>query len=219
MKLLVVEDEPAAAAFLKRGLGEEGFAVDVAADGPSAREAVALTAYDAILLDVMLPETDGFALCAGWRRDGITTPVLFLTARDDVSDRVRGLNLGGDDYLVKPFAFEELLARVRALLRRGRPDAATGILHCGALTLDTHRREASIDGRTVALTAREYQLLEYLAYHAGKVVTRTQLWQHVWETGDEPDSNVVDVYIGYLRAKLGKDAIRTVRGAGYRLDG
>ncbi len=215
MKLLVVEDEAPAAAYLRRGLTEEGFAVDVAADGAEARDAVEVYEYDAILLDVMLPGTDGFALCREWRAAGIATPILFLTARDDIPDRVQGLDLGGDDYLVKPYAFEELLARIRVLLRRGAAGAATIQVH--DLMMDTAQKRVTRRGEAVPLTAREYQLLEYLVHHAGEVVTRTALWEHVWESGMEPDSNVVDVYVRYLRNKLGRDRdiIETVRGMGY----
>ena len=220
MKILVVEDEAPTAACLRRGLTEEGFAVDVAPDAASANDQVAENDYDAILLDVMLPGADGFTLCKQWRQDGVTTPILFLTARDDVADRVRGLDRGGDDYLVKPFAFAELLARVRALLRRPRAMTGTPELRVGDVVIDTSRRKVTRGGRPIELTTREYQLLEHLVRNAGKVVSRTALWNHVWESGAEPDSNVVDVYIGYLRNKLGRtpDLIRTVRGGGYVLE-
>ena len=220
MKILVVEDEAPTAAFLRRGLTEEGFAVDVAPDAASANDQVAENDYDAILLDVMLPGADGFTLCKQWRQDGVTTPILFLTARDDLADRVRGLDRGGDDYLVKPFAFAELLARVRALLRRPRAMTGTPELRVGDVVIDTRRRKVSRGGRPIELTTREYQLLEHLVRNAGKVVSRTVLWNHVWESGAEPDSNVVDVYIRYLRNKLGRtpDLIRTVRGGGYVLE-
>ena len=217
MKLLIVEDEAPTAAYLRRGLSEEGFVVDVAVDAREAEKSVGVYPYDAILLDVMLPGGDGFSLCKKWRGEGVTTPILFLTARDDISDRVQGLNLGGDDYLIKPFAFEELLARVRALLRRHTSAAGTAIFEFGDLTVDTARRRVMRAGETVPLTAREYQLLEYFAYHAGRVVTRTALWEHVWDSDMEPDSNVVDVYVRYLRQKIGRDAIETVRGMGYVL--
>lgn len=219
MKILIVEDEKPTAAFLRRGLSEEGFAVDVAVDAPSADEAVGIYDYDAIVLDVMLPGGDGFSLCRQWRARGLHTPILFLTARDDVADRVRGFELGGDDYLVKPFAFAELLARVRALLRRGR-ESASPELRLGDLTIDTNLRQVTRGGRVVPLTGREYQLLEYLVQHAGQVVSRTNLWEHVWDSHSVPDSNVVDVYVRYLRNKLGRnpDLIRTVRGGGYVLE-
>jgi DNA-binding response OmpR family regulator len=217
MKLLVVEDEAPTAAFLRRGLSEEGYAVDVARDGPSADEAVAVNEYDAIVLDVMLPGVDGFKLCEQWRGEGLKTPILFLTARDDVADRVRGLDLGGDDYLVKPFAFDELLARIRVLLRRGPSERVESRLSFGDVTIDTNRRHVSRAGKVVPLTAREYQLLEHLARNAGRVVTRTALWEHVWESHSVPDSNIIDVYVRYLRNKLGRDLIETVRGAGYAI--
>ena len=217
MKLLIVEDEAPTAAYLRRGLSEEGFAIDVAVDVAGARKSVGVYTYDAILLDVMLPGGDGFSLCQQWRREGVVTPILFLTARDDISDRVQGLNLGGDDYLVKPFAFEELLARVRALLRRGASAAGTATFEFGDLSVDTARRRVMRGGQIVPLTAREYQLLEYFAYHAGRVVTRTALWEHVWDSDMEPDSNVVDVYVRYLRQKIGRETIETVRGMGYVL--
>ena len=220
MKILVVEDEAATAAFLKRGLTEEGFAVDLAHDAAEADEAIGVYDYDVILLDVMLPGSDGFTLCRRWREDGVTAPILFLTARDDVPDRVRGLDAGGDDYLPKPFAFAELGARVRALLRRPNRGPVGAELKVGDLVIDANRRLVTRAGRAIVLTTREYQLLEFLARNAGKVVTRTALWDHVWESGSEPDSNVVDVYVRYLRNKLGRkpDLIRTVRGGGYVLE-
>ena len=220
MKVLVVEDEAPTAAALKRGLGEEGFAVDVATDAPAANEAVRVYEYDAIVLDVRLPGGHGFDLCRRWREAGITTPIIFLTACDDVADRVRGLDLGADDYLVKPFAFEELLARVRALVRRGPAAQASPELRVGDLVIDTARRRVTRGSRIVPLTAREYQMLEFLARNAGRVVTRTALWEHVWESDAVPDSNVVDVYVRYLRNKLHRDPdlIRTVRGGGYVLE-
>jgi DNA-binding response OmpR family regulator len=220
VKLLIVEDEKPTAAFLRRGLMEEGFAVDLAADAPSADRAVSTFEFDAIVLDVMLPGGDGFSLCQRWRAAGVKTPILFLTARDEVADRVRGLDRGGDDYLVKPFAFAELLARLRALLRRAKAAPARDVIEFGDLVIDTKRRQVKRCGQTIPLTMREYQLLEHLARHAGEVVTRTSLWEHVWDSHSVPDSNVVDVYIRYLRNKLGRDPdlIRTVRGGGYLFD-
>lgn len=220
VKLLVVEDEKPTAAFLWKGLSEEGFAVDIARDAAHADEAVKVYDYDLIVLDVMLPGGDGFAMCRRWRAAGLNTPILFLTARDDVADRVRGLEIGGDDYLVKPFAFAELLARVRALLRRGQAAITPAELQVGDLVLDTSRRRVTRRGQVLALTMREYQLLEYLVRHAGRLVTRTELWEHVWESHSTPDSNVVDVYVRYLRNKLGRDPdfIKTVRGGGYVLE-
>jgi len=220
MKVLVVEDEAPSAAALKRGLDEEGFAVDLASDAPAAEEAVAAYDYDVIVLDVRLPHGDGFALCRRWREAGLTTPIIFLTACDDVADRVRGLDLGGDDYLVKPFAFDEFLARVRALVRRGPASHPSPVIRVGDLSIDTGRRRITRADRILPLTAREYQILEFLARNAGKVVTRTDLWEHVWASDTVPDSNVVDVYVRYLRNKLGRspDLIRTVRGGGYVLE-
>jgi two-component system copper resistance phosphate regulon response regulator CusR len=220
VKLLIVEDERPTTDFLRRGLSEEGFAVDVAADARSAGAAVRLYDYDVIVLDVMLPGGDGFSLCQHWRSGGVKTPILFLTARDDVADRVRGLEGGGDDYLVKPFAFAELLARVRALLRRAQSPAVAAELRIGDVVIDTNRRQVTRRGQPVALTTREYQVLEYLAHHAGAVVTRTKLWEHVWDSHSVPDSNVVDVYVRYLRNKLGRnpDLIKTIRGGGYLLE-
>lgn len=219
VKILVVEDEEATANFLRKGLSEEGFAVDVASDAVRAETAVIIHEYDLILLDVMLPIQDGFSLCKQWRESGLTIPILFLTARDAIHDRVQGLELGGDDYLIKPFAFDELLARIRSLLRRGTRPAQPAQLHFGDIVIDTNRRRVLRNESVIPLTAREYQLLEYLAFNADRVITRTALWEHVWETGAEPDSNVVDVYIRYLRNKLGRDIelIETVRGAGYIL--
>lgn len=217
MKLLIVEDEKPTAAFLRRGLSEEGFAVDVATDVASADDAVSVYDYDAIVLDVMLPGGDGFSLCSRWRAAGLKAPILFLTARDEVADRVRGLERGGDDYLVKPFAFAELLARIRALLRRSEMRTSP-TLRVGDLVIDTNRRQVIRADKVVPLTMREYQLLEYLLHHGGQVVTRTDLWEHVWESHDVPDSNVVDVYIRYLRNKLGRELIKTVRGGGYLLE-
>lgn len=217
MKLLVVEDEVPTAAFLRRGLTEEGYAVDVARDGPNADEAVAVNDYDAIVLDVMLPGTDGFRLCEQWRGKGLRTPILFLTARDDITDRVRGLDIGGDDYLVKPFAFDELLARMRVLLRRGPSERVETTLSLADVTINTNRRQVMRAGKAVPLSAREYQLFEYLARNAGRVVTRSALWEHVWESHSVPDSNIIDVYVRYLRNKLGRDLIETVRGAGYAI--
>lgn len=217
MKVLVVEDEQVAASFLQQGLREEGFAADVAATADQADEAISVYEYDVVLLDVMIPGGSGFDLCQKWRGEGLKTPILFLTARDDLSDKVRGLDQGGDDYLTKPFAFDELLARVRALIRRSSANVGDSLLRVGDLEIDLAAHRVVRSGREIVLTAREYQLLQYLALNAGKLVTRTQLWEHVWETGSEPDSNIVDVYIRYLRDKLGRDPdfIRTQRGAGY----
>lgn len=217
MKILVVEDEQTAAAFLVRGLSEEGYLVEHAPNSTLADQLIALHSFDLVLLDVMIPGEDGFTLCKKWRQRGIATPIIFLTAKSDLGDRVDGLDMGGDDYLVKPYAFEELLARVRALLRRGAAASAGSTLTFGDLTIDMRAHTASREGRDLKLTAKEYQILEFLALRPGQVVTRTMLWEHVWETYSEPDSNVVDVYVGYLRNKLGRDLdlIQTRRGVGY----
>lgn len=217
MKILVVEDEQTAAAFLVRGLTEEGYLVEHAPNSMLADELIALHSFDLVLLDVMIPGEDGFSLCKKWRQRGIATPIIFLTAKGDLSDRIDGLDLGGDDYLVKPYAFEELLARVRVLMRRGAAASTGSLLTFGDLTIDMRAHTASREGRDLKLTAKEYQILEFLALRPGQVVTRTMLWEHVWETYSEPDSNVVDVYVGYLRNKLGRDLdlIQTRRGVGY----
>lgn len=217
MKVLVVEDERAASQFLQQGLREEGYAVDAALTGHMAAELSAVYEYDIILLDIMLPGLDGFELCKRWRSAGIKTPVIFLTARDDLADRIRGLDLGGDDYLAKPYAFGELLSRMRALIRRSAANAAESKIRSGDLEIDLSSHRVKLYGREIFFTNREYQLLQYLALNAGKLVTRSQLWDHVWETGSEPDSNVIEVYIRYLRSKLGRDPdyIHTQRGSGY----
>lgn len=219
MKVLIVEDEVPMADLLRRGLTDEGWAVDTAHDGDVAREMVAIYDYDAIVLDVMIPGGTGFDLCHEWRRAGISTPILFLTARDEIGDRVRGLDSGGDDYLTKPFAFEELLARLRAHIRRQWRCVPAATIEIADLSIDPAAHRVFRRGQEVPLTAREFQVLLHMATHPGCVVSRTQLWEHVWESGGEPDSNVVDVYIRSLRDKIGRDPdlIETVRGAGYRM--
>lgn len=219
MKLLLVEDEESAGGFLHKGLSEEGYVVDWVRTGGEADLAAHDQDYDAILLDVMIPGQDGFSLCRRWREGGMTTPILMITARDELRDRIQGLDLGADDYLVKPFAFEELLARLRARLRRGEIPPTSATLVVGPLELQTASRTARVGERNLDLTAREYLLLECLGRRVGQVVTRSQLWEQAWETGGEPQSNVVDVYIGYLRNKLGeaREMLQTVRGSGYRL--
>lgn len=220
MKILIVEDERPAGTFLKRGLNEEGYSVDTAETATEADEAVFLARYDLIILDVMLPGVDGLTLCRRWRERGLSCPVLLLTGRDAVRDRVAGLDAGADDYLVKPFAFEELLARLRALFRRRTGELLKKEMMVGPLTLDQSRREVKCRGKVLDVTPREFSILEVLMRRAGQVASRTVLWESVWETQSEPNSNVVDVNVGYLRKKLGEDSsmIKTVRGAGYLLE-
>jgi DNA-binding response OmpR family regulator len=221
MRVLLVEDEPGAARVLAKGLREHAYAVDLAADGDAALFQVGTTDYDALILDVMLPFKDGLAVCRTIRRAGNDVPILMVTARDAVESRIEGLDAGADDYLVKPFDFGELLARLRALVRRGRQPILPERVTIGALTLDTRSRRASIDDREVLLTAKEYALLEYLARRAGEVVSRLDIAEHVWDEHYDPLSNVVDVYVQRLRRKI--DArrpdsfIRTRRGEGYQL--
>lgn len=220
MKILIVEDEAVTASYLRRGLTEEGYTVELASRGDLADEVVHVQQFDLILLDVMLPGKDGFQLCQEWRAQGLRAPILILSGRQSLRDRVTGLDSGADDYLIKPFAFEELLARIRALLRRPAHLEPSRRLEVGALVLDPARKEAQISGQSLDLTAREFDLLEVLARHSRQVVSRTVLWESVWESHSEPNSNVVDVYVGYLRRKMGAHGalIRTVRGAGYLLE-
>jgi len=217
----VVEDERKVASFLRQGLEEEGHAVEIAGDGAAALDHVlGSEGYDLVVLDVMLPKGDGFEVLKTMRQHKVQTPVLMLTARDGVADKVTGLDLGADDYLTKPFAFEEFLARVRALLRRGAGQTAP-VLRLLDLSLDPSSREVVRGGRRITLTAREYALLEYFLRNAGRVLTRPMIAQHVWGLDFDPESNIVDVYVGYLRRKIDAEGerrlVHTVRGAGYRL--
>ena len=221
MRILVVEDERKVAAFVRQGLVEEGHVVEVATDGEAALDAVADgPPYDLIVLDVMLPRRDGLSVLKTLRARRTQAPVLLLTARDGVADKVAGLDAGADDYLAKPFAFEELLARVRALLRRGR-GAAEPVLRLADLSLDPATRVVTRGRRRISLTAREYALLEYFRRNVGRVLTRPMITQHVWGMDWDPQSNIVDVYVGYLRRKIDADGeprlVQTVRGAGYSL--
>jgi DNA-binding response OmpR family regulator len=221
MRLLLVEDEPDAARVLAKGLREQAYAVDVAADGETACYQAAVADYDAIILDVMLPVRDGFEVCRRLRGDGLAVPILMLTARDTIEDRVAGLDSGADDYLQKPFDFRELLARLRALLRRGDRPPLPERLVVGELSLDTRARRVFRGQREVTLTAREYALFEYLARRAGTVVGRAEISEHVWDERYDPFSNVIDVYVQRLRRKLQAPGrpplIRTRRGEGYEL--
>ena len=221
LRVLVVEDDVKMARALDRGLRREGYDVDVAYSGEEALSAVNAGDYDAVVLDVMLPGADGFAVCEALRRAERWLPVLMLTARANVADRIRGLDAGADDYLVKPFDFGELLARLRALTRRG-PSERPPVLEAGELRFDPATRVVTRGGMEVELTAREFEVLEYLARHDGEVVSRQQLIDHVWDSDYDGSPNVVDVYIGYLRRKLedpsGRRLIRTVRGMGFQLE-
>ena len=220
MRVLVVEDEVKMAALLRRGLEEEGMAVDVAVSGEDAMPRAEATDYDAIVLDVMLPGTDGFETCRRMRESGVWAPVLMLTARDAVDDRVAGLDGGADDYLTKPFSFSELLARLRALARRG-PVERPAELAAGGLGMDPATRQVWRGEAAIALSAKEFCLLEVFMRRPGEVLSRFQLLEHAWDYDYENRSNVVDVYVRYLRRKIdepfGTDTIETIRGAGYRL--
>ncbi len=221
MRILLVEDEPQAARMLAKGLREEAYAVDVVNDGKSAVYQAAITEYDAIILDVMLPLQDGLAVCREIRREGSSVPVLMLTARDAVEARIAGLDSGADDYLTKPFDFGELLARLRAVIRRGQRPVTPSVLIVGPLELDTRSRQTRRQGRTLILTAREYALLEHLALHANEVISRADIAEHVWDAPYEAMSNVIDVCIQRLRRKIDTPGepslIVTRRGEGYML--
>lgn len=221
MHVLIAEDEPRLLRLIARVLRESGHVVETAADGAEALDLAFGGEYEALVLDVMLPSLDGFEIARQLRQHKIRTPILMLTARDAVEDRVRGLDAGADDYLVKPFAFEELLARLRALGRRSGDGAEGASLQVGDLTLDLVRHEARRGARLVELTPKEFALLEYLMRNPGRALTRTQLLDHVWGYDAETASNVVDIYIHYLRTKVEADGelplIRTVRGVGYSI--
>jgi DNA-binding response OmpR family regulator len=219
MRILVVEDERKVASFIRQGLQEEGYAVEVAPDGAAALELILEgPPYDLIVLDVMLPKRDGFTVLKTMRDRRIESPVLLLTARETVSDKVTGLDLGGDDYLTKPFAFDELLARVRALLRRGHGQRAP-LLQLADLTLDPATRKVTRGGRRIEFTSREYALLECFLRSVGRVLTRPMLAERVWGLDFDPESNIIDVYVGYLRRKIDTEGeprlLHTIRGAGY----
>ncbi len=222
MRVLLIEDHRPLVRALKQGLEEEGFAVDTAGDGEEGDHKARSAEYDVIILDLMLPKEDGLSLLKRWRRDGLNTHVLILTARGTIEDKVRGLDLGADDYLTKPFQLEELLARLRALLRRGH-HVKNPVLRVHDLEIDTAAHSVKRAGRPIALTPREYALLQFLAFHRGRVVTRPMIWEHLWNEEDESTSNVVDVYIRYLRNKIDKGfdppLILTRWGEGYMLRG
>lgn len=221
MRVLVVEDDPEISRFMVRGLTEERHVVSLVTDGPAAVDMAQAEEYDAIVLDLMLPGLDGFEVCRRIRALGIDTPVIIVTARDTVPDRIAGLDGGADDFLVKPFAFEELLARLRALGRRGRTRHLTHHLAYGPIVVDPVAHTVVVDGKALALTATEYRLVEFLVRRAEAIVTRDQLAEHVWGGDYDPLSNNADVYVGYVRRKFqaatGEPLIRTVRGLGYML--
>jgi DNA-binding response OmpR family regulator len=220
MRILLVEDEPGIAQFINQGLKEAGYIVDLAVDGEKGKDFILTYDYDILILDILLPKIDGLRLLEEIRSQKILTPVLLLTARDAVEDRVQGLDRGADDYLVKPFAFSELLARLRALQRRP-PLQFEAVLQVGDLIMDTAKREVRREGQTIVLSPLEYILLEYLMRNSDRVLTRTQIGERVWNLDFYNNSNVVDVYIGYLRRKIDRGyaqpLIHTIRGVGYCL--
>jgi two-component system, OmpR family, response regulator len=220
MRVMVVEDDVRTAALLRRGLAEAGYAVDIAPDGPDAIWRATEFSYDVVILDVLLPGFDGFEVCRRLRQASCWVPVLMLTARTQPADRVRGLDCGADDYLTKPFSFDELVARLRALLRRGAP-TRPALLQVGDLRLDPATRQVWRGHAELALSAQEFALLELFMRHPGEVLTRTRILDHAWDYGADSVSNVVDQYVGYLRRKIDRPfhvaQLETVRGAGYRL--
>jgi len=220
MKILVIEDEKRITSFIRKGLQYEGYTVDVAYDGVSGFAKVQEGSLDLVVLDVMLPEMDGISLCTKMREEGVSTPVIMLTAKDSVDDRVKGLDAGADDYLVKPFSFKELLARIRSLLRRGEGTKQV-LLKVGDLVLDPASREVKRGERQIELSRKEYSLLEYLMRNHNQVLTRTMIAEHVWDYDFDSFTNTIDVYIRYLRKKIDegeeKKLIKTVRGVGYKI--
>jgi DNA-binding response OmpR family regulator len=222
MRILLIEDHKPLVKALKRGLEEEGFAVDTAGDGEEGDYKARTAEYDVIVLDLMLPKKDGLSLLKEWRQEGLNAHVLILTARGDIADKVQGLDWGADDYLTKPFQLQELMARLRALIRRGH-QVKSPVMRIFDLEIDTASRTVKRAGQSIHLTPREYALLQFLAYHRGKVVTRSMIWEHLYDEQDENTSNVVDVYIRYLRTKIDKGfkpaLILTRWGEGYLLRG
>jgi two-component system, OmpR family, copper resistance phosphate regulon response regulator CusR len=216
-RILIVEDEARIASFLRKGLQANGFVAEVATDGTQALQLLRLRGFDLLVLDLGLPDMDGFQVLRELRRTDVRLPVVILTARDSVGDTVAGLEGGADDYLTKPFSFQELLARVRLRLR-GERVAEPAVLRAGDAALDLRSRQVLLDGKAVDLSAREFALAEVFFRHPGQVLSRDQLVSHVWGSGAEPASNALDVYVGYLRKKLGRHQITAVRGMGYRLE-
>jgi len=222
MRVLLVEDDSDVARFISKGLMEATYAVDVAEDGERALYLTGVNAYDAVVLDVMIPAPDGLEVCRNMRESKSTVPILMLTARDSVDDKIAGLDAGADDYLAKPFEFGELLARLRALLRRGGA-TTSAVLSVGNLEIDTRSHRVSIDGQPLTLTTKEYSVLEYLTRNTGRIVTREEISEHDWNQDFDPFSNLIEVYINRLRRHIEKVSsaklIQTIRGAGYMLDG
>ena len=217
MRILIVEDEPTLGRQLKSTLEGVGYAVDLATDGEEGHYLGSNEAYDVVVLDLGLPEVDGLTVLDRWRREKRNFPVLVLTARDSWSDKVAGLDAGADDYLAKPFQTEELIARLRALIRRAAGNASSELI-AGDVRLDTRSGRVTLDGAPVKLTAQEYKLLSYLLHHKGKVVSRTELIEHIYDQDFDRDSNTIEVFITRIRKKLGADLITTIRGLGYSLD-
>lgn len=221
MRLLIVEDDKKVGAFLERGLREENYAVDVCRNGADALYLVQLNSYDVAILDIMLPGKDGFSVCREMRENDILVPIIMLTAKDSLDDKITGLTEGADDYLTKPFSFEELLARIRALLRRNQ-DYKTKVLRVADLEMDPLRRIVTRAGKKIALTGKEYALLEYLMRNQGRVLSQSMIIEHVWDMDYEGVSNVVNVYINHLRQKIDKGAqiqlLKTIRGHGYQIN-
>ncbi len=220
MKILVVEDDKKVGGFLERGLREEQYAVDLCRDGQEAVHLASVNSYDVIILDIMLPQKNGFEVCRELRRKSVLTPILILTAKDTLEDKISGLSEGADDYLTKPFSFEELLARIRALMRRDK-DYKTGVLSAGDLRLDPNRRAVKRGKKTIELTGKEYALLEYLLRNKGRIVTQTQIIEHVWDRNYVGTSNIVNVYLNRLREKIDHGheikLIKTIRGIGFTI--
>ncbi|MFN3370340.1 MAG: response regulator transcription factor [Sphingomonadaceae bacterium] len=218
MRILIVEDEPSLARQLRQTLEQAGYAVDSAHDGEEGQFLGETESYDAVILDLGLPEVDGLTVLDRWRKAGIKVPVLVLTARDSWSDKVAGLDAGADDYLAKPFQSEELIARLRALIRRASGNASSELV-AGDVRLDTRSGRVTLAGEPVKMTAQEYKLLSYLMHHKGKVVSRTELIEHIYDQDFDRDSNTIEVFITRIRKKLGADLITTIRGLGYSLEG
>jgi heavy metal response regulator len=221
MHILLVEDDRGASRFIKKGLSEKGYTVDAVFDGEEGLYMAASRSYELIILDVMLPEMNGFEVLKGLRKDGIVTPVIFLTARDEKNDVVHGLELGADDYLIKPFSFPELLARIKAVMRRGQKDFESSRIIVADLSLNLISRTAERGGQVIELSGKEFSLLEYLMRNGGQILTRTMILEHVWGYDFDTTSNIIDVHINRLRAKIDKDSdvrlIKTIKGVGYVL--